>query len=118
MLGGRARGGVSLDGIRRPDDGLLPLFVDGVRSAERDQAGPSRSRSVAAWPYSSRDRGGEVGLSSDLQDLSPFRGDDKLFSRRIDDPHSRKEQGRRRIADEPPATRMEDPYRSSNNSRS
>ena len=109
---------MSLDGIHRPDDGLLPSFVDGGRPAERDRAGPSGSCSVAAWPSSSKDRGGEVGSSSDLQDLSPFRGDDKLFSRRIDDPHSRGEQGRRRIADDPPATRMEDPYRSSNNSRS
>ena len=74
-LGGgtRVAGGMSLDGTRRPHDGLFPSFVGGGRSGDRDYPGPQQTIPTARWPSAHRGRGVEASLSTDLQDFAPFR---------------------------------------------
>ena len=64
---------MSLDGIRRPHDDLLPSFVGGGRIGYRDRTGPPQSTPTAAWPSTYRDSGAEAALSTNLQEFLPFR---------------------------------------------
>ena len=68
------QGGVSLDGIRRPNDGLFPAYVGGGLGMDRELPGPSRGAAVPGWSSSRDGRGMETALSTDLQDLALYGG--------------------------------------------